>query len=144
MQSGTQQVEKGVEVTAKAGASLKQIIGQAEHVGEMVTQIATAANEQSSATEQVNNNMDQISKLVTESAEGAQQSAKACEQLSGQALELQNLVSRFKLGQQTASGYRSPRQAAADPDRVRTALALATRPPVQHALHPAGYDRNGD
>src|SRR5271156_552741 len=35
MQSGTQQVEKGVEVTAKAGASLKQIIGQAEHVGEM-------------------------------------------------------------------------------------------------------------
>ncbi|MFZ3211833.1 MAG: methyl-accepting chemotaxis protein, partial [Terriglobales bacterium] len=60
MQSGTQQVEKGVEVTAKAGESLKQIIGQAEHVGEMVTHIATAANQQSSATEQVNNNMDQI------------------------------------------------------------------------------------
>ena len=149
MQSGTQQVEKGVEVTAKAGESLKQIIGQAEHVGEMVTHIATAANEQSSTTETVNANMDQINKLVAESAEGAQQSAQACEQLSGLALELQNLVSRFKLGQQTTGGvvpggYRSPRQAAADPGRVRTALALAPRPPVQHNLYPAGHDRNGD
>jgi len=147
MQSGTQQVEKGVEVTAKAGGSLKQIIGQAEHVGEMVTHIATAATEQSSATEQVNANMDQINKLVAESAEGAQQSAQACEQLSGLALELQNLVSRFKLGSGatgSASGYRSPRQASADPGRVRTALALAPRPPVQHALQHAGHDRNGD
>jgi len=144
MKAGTQQVEKGVEVTAKVGASLKQIIGQAEHVGEMVTHIATAANEQSSATEQVNNNMDQINKLVAESAEGAQQSAKACEQLSGMAFELQSLVSRFKLGPQTPGGYPSPRQAAADPGRVRTALALAPRPPVQHALQHAGHERDGE
>ena len=137
MQSGTQQVEKGVEVTARAGASLKQIIGQAEHVGEMVTQIATAANEQSSATEQVSSNMEQINKLVAESAEGAQQSAKACEQLSSLALELQNLVSRFQLGQQTASNYRS-RQAVADPTRVRTALALAPRP--QSVFQQIGHD----
>ena len=144
MQSGTQQVEKGVEVTAKAGESLKQIIGQAEHVGEMVTHIATAANEQSSTTETVNANMEQINKLVAESAEGAQQSAQACEQLSSLALELQNLVSRFKLGQKTSGGYRSPRQAAADPSRVRTALALSPRPPAQHDLYSAGHDRNGD
>ena len=151
MQSGTQQVEKGVEVTAKAGESLKQIIVQAEHVGEMVTHIATAATEQSSATEQVNANMEQINKLVAESAEGAQQSAKACEQLSSLALELQNLVSRFKLGQQTASGrtaasagYRPPRQAAADPVRAQTALALATRPPVQRALQHTGHDLDGE
>ena len=146
MQSGTQQVEKGVEVTAKAGESLKRIIGQAEHVGEMVTQIATAANEQSSATEQVNSNMEQINKLVAESAEGAHQSAKACEQLSSLALELQNLVSRFKLGQQAAgtagsASYRSPRQMAADPVRVRTALALSPRP--EQVFQHAGHDRDG-
>jgi methyl-accepting chemotaxis protein len=151
MQAGTQQVEKGVEVTAKAGASLKQIIGQAEHVGEMVTHIATASTEQSSATEQVNANMEQINRLVAESAEGAQQSAKACEQLSSLAMELQNLVSRFKLGQQAAGGvatasavYRPPRQAAADPVRVRTALALAPKPPVQHVLQHSVHDRDGD
>jgi methyl-accepting chemotaxis protein len=151
MQSGTQQVEKGVEVTAKAGDALKQIIGQTEHVGEMVTHIATAATEQSSATEQVNANMEQINKLVAESAEGAQQSAKACEQLSSLAFELQNLVSRFKLGQQThvsiaaaSAVYRPSRQAAADPVRVRTALALPAKPPVQRVLQHAGYDRDGE
>jgi ABC-type transporter Mla subunit MlaD len=135
-----------VEVTAKAGESLQQIIKQAEHVGEMVTHIATAANEQSSATEQVNNNMEQISRLVSESAEGAQQSAKACEQLSGLALELQNLVSRFRLGDQagrtSSGGYRSSRQIAADPNRVRTALALAPRP--QTVFQNVGPDRNGE
>jgi ABC-type transporter Mla subunit MlaD len=99
MKSGTEQVEKGVEVTGKAGASLKSIIEQAEHVRGMVTQIATAATEQSSATEQVNANMDQISKLVAQSAEGAQQSARACEQLSSLALELQNIVGQFTLEQ---------------------------------------------
>ena len=135
MQSGTAQVEKGVEVTGRAGESLKQIIGQADHVGEMVTQIATAANEQSSATEQVSSNMEQINRLVSESAEGAQQSAKACEQLSSLALELQNLVSRFKLGEETrgatSEGYRAPRQMTADPVRARAAVASAARPPVQ-------------
>jgi methyl-accepting chemotaxis protein len=144
MQSGTEQVEKGVEVTGRAGESLKQIIGQADHVGEMVTHIATAATEQSSATEQVNANMEQINRLVAESAEGAQQSAKACEQLSSLALELQNLVSRFKLGEQTSgatsSSYRSPRQVTADPVRARAALASTARPPLQRVRHHAGHE----
>jgi ABC-type transporter Mla subunit MlaD len=144
MQTGTEQLEKGVEVTGRAGESLKQIIGQADHVGEMVTHIATAATEQSSATEQVNSNMEQINRLVAESAEGAQQSAKACEQLSSLAFELQNLVSRFKLGEQTsgaASGsYRSPRQVTADPGRARAALASTARPPVQRVHHHAGHE----
>ncbi len=131
-------------VHRQAGDSLKQIIHMSEQVGEMITHIATAATEQSSASEEMNNNMEQITKLVKESAEGAQQSAKACEQLSGLALELQNMVSRFKLGQQTPGGYRSPWPAAADPGRVRTALALAPRPPVQHALQHAGHDRDGE
>ena len=63
----------------------------------MITHIATAATEQSSATEQVNTNMEQIATLVRESAVGAQQSAKACGELSNLALDLQSLVSRFKL-----------------------------------------------
>jgi methyl-accepting chemotaxis protein len=98
MEQGTKQVEEGVASTAQAGDSLKEIIQMAEQVGEMITHIATAATEQSSASEQVNNNMDQIAKLVKESAVGAQQSAKACQDLSGLALDLQKMVANFKLG----------------------------------------------
>jgi methyl-accepting chemotaxis protein len=104
MESGTKQVEEGVTSTAQAGNSLKEIIQMAEQVGEMITHIATAATEQSSASEQVNGNMDQIAKLVKESAVGAQQSAKACQDLSGLALDLQKLVGNFKLGD-SGSGF---------------------------------------
>lgn len=97
MEQGTKQVEEGVSSTAKAGESLQEIIRMSEQVGEMITHIATAATEQSSATEQVNNNMDQIARLVKESAVGAQQSAKACQDLSGLALDLQKMVGEFKL-----------------------------------------------
>src|SRR5215471_8755116 len=97
MEQGTKQVEEGVSSTAKAGESLQEIIRMSEQVGEMITHIATAATEQSSATEQVNNNMDQIARLVKESAVGAQQAAKACQDLSGLALDLQKMVGEFKL-----------------------------------------------
>ena len=70
MEEGTKQVEDEVQTTAKAGESLQEIIQMAEHVGEMITHIATAATQQSSASEQVNNNMDQIARLVKESASG--------------------------------------------------------------------------
>lgn len=121
MESGTKQVEEGVTSTAAAGDSLKQIIQMSEEVGEMITHIATAATEQSSATEQVNNNMDQIAKLVKESAVGAQQSAKACQDLSGLALDLQKMVANFKLGRKGV-GVRSN-----DGEHAHSGDALETR-----------------
>ncbi len=113
MEEGNKQVEAGVESTAQAGDALKEIIQMAEQVGEMITHIATAATEQSSATEQVNGNMDQIARLVKESAVGAQQSAKACQDLSNLALDLQNMVSRFQLGAATTVRGASSRRSAA-------------------------------
>ena len=97
MESGSKQVEEGVSSTVKAGDSLRAIIQMSEEVGGMITEIATAATEQSSTTEQVNINIDQIAKLVKESAIGAQQSATACQDLSSLALDLQTMVGKFKL-----------------------------------------------
>ena len=111
MEEGTKQVEEGVSSTSRAGDSLKQIIHMSEQVGEMITHIATAATEQSSASEEINNNMEQIAKLVKESTDGAQQSAKACSDLSGLALDLQKMVGNFKLaGGDSASSRRGRRK----------------------------------
>jgi hypothetical protein len=63
----------------------------------MISQIAAAAPEQSSATEQINRNMEQIAGLVKESAGGSREAAKACEDLSNLALDLQKLVARFRV-----------------------------------------------
>lgn len=101
MEDGTRQVEQGVLTTGRAGDALNQIIHVSEEVGEMITHIAAAATEQSSATEEINRNMEHIAKLVKESAVGAQQSAQACHDLSDLALDLQKLVSNFRLEDDT-------------------------------------------
>jgi hypothetical protein len=96
-----------VEKTAASGIALKEIIQMSEKVGDMISQIATAATQQSSATEQVNSNVSQISSLTQGSSLAAEQTAKACSELSTMALDLQNLVSQFKLGGTRSNG--SPR-----------------------------------
>jgi len=97
MQLGTRQVEAGVLTTTKAGESLQQIMQSTERVGDMITQIAAAATEQSAATQQINNSVDQIAKVTRESAEGSGDTAKACQDLSKMALELKTLLAGFKL-----------------------------------------------
>jgi len=129
MEAGTHQVEEGVQTTTQAGDSLKEIIHTSELVGEMITHIATAATEQSSATEEINQNMEQIATLVKESADGAQQSAKACQDLSGLALDLQKMVSNFKLGADGSPASRSADSATRPPlwgGNAEKAKALAT------------------
>jgi methyl-accepting chemotaxis protein len=127
MEQGTKQVEDGVKSTAQAGDALKEIIHTSEQVGEMITHIATAATEQSSATEQINKNMEEIAKLVKESAVGAQQSAKACQDLSGLALDLQKMVGNFKLegGSDGRRNRASGSSAEAEPARPKAFAAAA-------------------
>jgi len=103
MEAGTRQAEEGVQSTTQAGDALKKIIQTSEQVGEMITHIATAATQQSSASEEINTNMNEIAKLVKESSNGAQQSAKACQDLSDLALNLHQTVGNFNLGETTSS-----------------------------------------
>lgn len=129
MEAGTKQAEDGVSSTAKAGDSLKAIIQVSEQVGGMITEIATAATEQSATSEQVNNNVEQISRLVNESALGAKQSATACQDLSGLALDLQAMVAKFNLGSsQDTRGDSHPGSGSASSGRARpAAFAAAAR-----------------
>jgi methyl-accepting chemotaxis protein len=97
MEQGNLEVEKGVQKTSASGAALDEIIKLAENVGDMISQIATAATEQSATTEQINSNIAQISSTAQESSVAAEETAKACTDLSGRALDLQNIVTQFKL-----------------------------------------------
>jgi methyl-accepting chemotaxis protein len=95
---GSRDVEVGVEKTTASGAALQEIIQMSEQVGDMISQIATAATEQSSATEQVNANITQISNLTQGASSAAEETAKSCAELSTMAFDLQNLVNQFNLG----------------------------------------------
>jgi methyl-accepting chemotaxis protein len=97
MQSETVQVEAGVKTAAQAGVLLQEIIQSAEHLGKMVTEIASAANEQSASAEAVNNNIEKISKITAATAQGSQESARACRNVTSLAQSLQEVVGLFKV-----------------------------------------------
>jgi len=97
MNQGKQDVEAGVAGSRQAGEALERIIGMATKVGDMVTQIATAATEQSSATDEIQNSAQRIAEMATDSSDAANKSASACEQLSSLALRLQEIVGFFRV-----------------------------------------------
>jgi methyl-accepting chemotaxis protein len=99
MHTGTLRVEMGVESTSQAGKSLEEIIRTSEEAGDMVTQIATTATEQATATDEINRRIDEIARIVSESADVTQQSSKALDEISTLAIDLQRVVSQFKLAQ---------------------------------------------
>jgi methyl-accepting chemotaxis protein len=97
MQQGTEEVESGKLLAEKAGASLFEIIHGAEKVVDIVSQVAAASEEQSSAAEQISKNIESISSVTQESASGIQQIAHASEDLNRLTLNLQELIAQFKV-----------------------------------------------
>ncbi len=142
MEQGTRQVEDGVQSTSKAGESLKQIIHMSEHVGEVISQIASMATTQSTASDEVNRNMDEIARLVKDSATDAKQSAKACQDLSGLALDLQGMVAKFKLSENQGKSRldltsRNQRPRPSDSSRAKSVGNSATKSAIKPAARSA-------
>jgi methyl-accepting chemotaxis protein len=97
METGIGEVDKGRELTDKAGSSLTDIVNMSQQVMDMIQQIATASEEQSAAAEQISKNIESVSAITRQTASGAEQSAAAAEQLNRQAEGLKHVVERFKL-----------------------------------------------
>jgi len=99
MRSSMGHVQSGVDSARSAGEALASIIHGSESVQKMVTQIASAATEQSYSTQSVVSSVNEIAAIIDRTAASAQQSVSACEELSRLANQLANLVGAFKVGQ---------------------------------------------
>jgi methyl-accepting chemotaxis protein len=97
MEEGTNEVTGGIALANRAGNSLREIVGVSQKLTDMVTQIAAASEEQSSASEEISRNVEAISKVSGESAVGTQQIARAAEDLNRLTENLQQLIARFTL-----------------------------------------------
>lgn len=97
MAEGTKEVERGKQLTDKAGESLKQIIKGADNVVDVITQVAAASEEQSSTSEEISKSIEAINNVTRESAAGVQQVASAAEDLNRLTVKLQQLVASFKI-----------------------------------------------
>jgi len=97
MESGVEKVSQGRELADKAGQSLSEIVNQAQSVVDMIQQIATATEEQSTASSEIAKSVEGISEITKQTANGAEQAAAAGEQLSRQTEGLNAIVKQFKI-----------------------------------------------
>ncbi|MDH5572948.1 MAG: methyl-accepting chemotaxis protein [Gammaproteobacteria bacterium] len=97
MEKSQQQAQEGVEQANKAAQSLDAIAHAVATINDMNTQIASAAEEQSSVSEEINRNVISISDISAQSAASAEQATESASAMAQLSAELQALVSQFKV-----------------------------------------------
>jgi methyl-accepting chemotaxis protein len=81
----------------KAGQSLKTIAATVSQISELSAQIATAAEEQTAVSEEINRNITHINEAAIVTANGTQKTTEAINQLAKITVDLQQLVKQFKV-----------------------------------------------
>ncbi|WP_299018430.1 methyl-accepting chemotaxis protein [uncultured Photobacterium sp.] len=89
--------ENTAENTAKVSESLDAMTNSIVEINDLSLQIATASEEQSSVTEEVNRNMSNIQEMVYELTKNSQATVDSTQSLSAANAQLSALVSKFKL-----------------------------------------------
>ena len=84
--------DEGARISEEVSGNLSGIIDQVRKLDSLISEIATASNEQSQGIEQVNTAIGQIDKVTQSNAAAAEESASASEELNAQASELNALV----------------------------------------------------
>jgi methyl-accepting chemotaxis protein len=97
MASGTVTVQQGVVTTNRAGEALERIIGIAEQVDRMITQIAIAASQQAAAADQSSSSLDFIHTLSHDNLSEMATTTAGIESLRAIAATLESQVERFRL-----------------------------------------------
>lgn len=89
--------ETSVDDANSASASLAQITTAVNNINDMATQIASAAEEQSSVTNEITRNTEGIRDVSNDLAVEANEAAKQAAELSNLSYELQQEINRFTL-----------------------------------------------
>ena len=97
MELGVQQVETGTMEASRSGEALRDILEQVNAMAAVISQIATAAKQQTATTREISQNIHQINEVMQETVNGALESATAVTQLTGKTEELERLVHQFRL-----------------------------------------------
>ncbi|MCK5336110.1 MAG: methyl-accepting chemotaxis protein, partial [Gammaproteobacteria bacterium] len=85
------------EQANSAGDALKLITGAVTNISDMNLQIASAAEEQSAVSEEINRSIVSISQLAHKNTEGANQTTIASSELTQLASNLQGMIDRFRI-----------------------------------------------
>jgi methyl-accepting chemotaxis protein len=89
-------VNQANKLAATSGSSLEEILQAVEVTSDQVRSIATAAEEQSSTSEEINTSVSEVTRISQDTLTAMEDAREALEQLAYQAQNLENLIHRMK------------------------------------------------
>jgi methyl-accepting chemotaxis protein len=109
-----ERVDGGARLVAEAGATMERVVDSFRQVTGLVTDIASASQEQSSGIAQVTQAVSQMDGVTQQNAALVEQAAAAAESLEEQARALMRAVGQFKLdeGGRVTASFEAAREAA--------------------------------
>ena len=91
-------IEEAAKLSVQSGESLKQILEFVHMVNDQVQSIATASEQQSAASEEINHSVEQVATISVETAQAMEQASSAVAELAQQSHALQRLIVEMKNG----------------------------------------------
>jgi len=96
MEAGVRDTEQGAAEAATIETALQNILEQVNDVTMQISQIATAAEEQTATTSEITSNMHKVSDVIDETSQEARSISSIAEELNTTAEELQRLMGQFR------------------------------------------------
>jgi methyl-accepting chemotaxis protein len=92
-----EKVDTGSRLVAEAGSTMDDIVVQVRRVGQLISEISSAANEQTAGIGQVSESVTQLDQVTQQNAALVEESAAAAEALQQQAARLVDAVGAFRI-----------------------------------------------
>jgi len=96
MEGSQEQTRNTVELATNAGGSIQEITGSVSSIRDMNTQIATAAEQQSFAADEIRKNVESMADLARNAHSSAQESTAVANRLDESSNDLSQLIARFR------------------------------------------------
>ena len=97
-------VSEGCKLVEQAGSTMDEIVVSVRRVADLMREVTTASQDQTSGIEQVNQAVGQMDQVTQQNAALVEEAAAASQSLEQQAKGLMHVVSVFKLGSGSAPG----------------------------------------
>jgi methyl-accepting chemotaxis protein len=94
-----QAVEAIQDATSQAnlsGGSLQEILGLAQQAADQVRSIATAAEQQSATSEEINNGVEEINRIASATNDVMNHAAQSVSRMAGMAVELNTIIAEMR------------------------------------------------
>ena len=89
-------IESATTMSVRSGESLKKILELVHLVNDQVQSIATASEQQSAASEEINQSVEQVATISAQTAQAMEQASGAVAELTQQAQSLQRVIEKMK------------------------------------------------